>query len=140
MDNLLVSIIIRTKNEERWISSCLDAVFSQNYRSFEVIVVDNESTDKTIEKVRQYPKKIVTIADYLPGKSLNLGIEQSKGEYIVCLSAHCIPTENTWLAFLVSSLQKKMKIMPVYMVAKSQCHFLLLTISEIYYLFSVLTE
>ena len=75
--------------------SCLDAVYSQNYRSFEVIVVDNESTDKTIEKVRQYPvkKKIVTITDYLPCKSLNLGIEQSKGEYIVCLSAHCIPTK-----------------------------------------------
>ena len=53
----LVSIIIRTKNEERWISSCLDAVYSQNYKSFEVIVVDNESTDKTIEKVLQYPVK-----------------------------------------------------------------------------------
>ena len=103
----LVSIIIRTKNEERWISSCLDAVYSQNYKSFEVIVVDNESTDKTIEKVRQYPvKKIVTIADYLPGKSLNLGIEQSKGEYIVCLSAHCIPAENTWLASLVKALEE----------------------------------
>ena len=111
----LVSIIIRTKNEERWISSCLDAVFSQNYKSFEVIIVDNESTDKTIEKVRQYPvKKIVTIADYLPGKSLNLGIEQSKGEYIVCLSAHCIPTENTWLASLVSSLEEDENYAGVY--------------------------
>lgn len=103
----LVSIIIRTKNEERWISSCLDSVFSQSYDNFEVILVDNESTDKTIEKVRQYPvKKIVTIADYLPGKSLNLGIEQSTGEYIVCLSAHCIPTENIWLASLVKALEE----------------------------------
>lgn len=53
----LVSIIIRTKSEERWISSCLDAVYSQNYKSFEVIVVDNESSDKTIEKVLQYRVK-----------------------------------------------------------------------------------
>ena len=89
----LVSLIIRTKNEERWISSCLDAVFGQNYDNFEVIIVDNESTDKTIEKARQYPiSNVETITDYLPGKALNLGMEQSKGEYVVCLSAHCIPT------------------------------------------------
>ncbi len=51
----LVSLIIRTKNEERWISSCLSAVYSQSYENFEVILVDNESTDKTIEKAHQFP-------------------------------------------------------------------------------------
>ena len=77
----LVSLIIRTKNEERWITSCLDAVFNQSYKSFEVILVDNESTDKTVSKARQYNvKKIVTINNYLPGKALNLGIEQSIGK------------------------------------------------------------
>ncbi len=103
----LVSLIIRTKNEERWLSSCLGAVFSQSYKAFEVILVDNESTDKTVEKARQYPiKKIVTISNYLPGKALNLGIEQSIGEYIVCLSAHCIPTGKEWLASLVNALEE----------------------------------
>ena len=34
--NYNVPIIIRTKNEERWIASCLDAVFSQSYKNFEV--------------------------------------------------------------------------------------------------------
>ena len=103
----LVSLIIRTKNEERWLSSCLGAVFSQSYKAFEVILVDNESTDKTVEKARQYPiKKIVTISNYLPGKALNLGIEESKGKYIVCLSAHCIPTGNAWLASLVNALEE----------------------------------
>ena len=63
MDNTrLVSLIIRTKNEERWIHSCLDAVFSQCYKNFEVILVDNESTDKTVEKAHQFPiKEIVSI-------------------------------------------------------------------------------
>ena len=40
------SIIIRTKNEERWINSCLKAIFSQTYKDFEIIIVDNDSTDK----------------------------------------------------------------------------------------------
>lgn len=50
----------------------------------------------------------------MPGKSLNLGIEQSKGVYIVCLSAHSIPTENTWLASLVSSLEEDENYAGVY--------------------------
>ena len=50
----MVSIIVRTKNEERWITSCLTAVFKQHNKDFEVIIVDNESTDKTIEKALQF--------------------------------------------------------------------------------------
>ena len=41
-----VSIILRTKNEERWIKSCLDSISKQKYKNFEVIVVDNESDEK----------------------------------------------------------------------------------------------
>ena len=46
----LVSIIIRTKNEERWITSCLRSVFQQTYTNIEVILVDNHSTDMTVKK------------------------------------------------------------------------------------------
>ena len=42
---LKVSIIVRTYNEERWIAHCLGAIFSQEFDSFEVILVDNNSTD-----------------------------------------------------------------------------------------------
>ena len=67
-----VSIIIRTKNEERWISSCLDAVFKQEYKDFEVILVDNQSTDQTIEKAKKYPIHLVSIKNFLPGKAINI--------------------------------------------------------------------
>ena len=39
------SIIIRTKNEERWITSCLKSVYNQTYKEIEVIIVDNLSTE-----------------------------------------------------------------------------------------------
>ena len=42
-NNKLVSIIIRTKNEERWITPCLKSIFSQIYRNFEILIVDNYS-------------------------------------------------------------------------------------------------
>ena len=93
-----VSIIIRTKNEERWISSCLSSINDQEYQDYEVIIVDNCSIDQTTSKAKKYGvKKILEIKDYLPGKALNLGIKHSEGKYIVCLSVHCIPVNNQWL-------------------------------------------
>lgn len=97
----MVSIIVRTKNEERWISLCLKAVFEQEYRDFEVILVDNKSTDRTLFKAREFNVKIINIDDYLPGKAINLGISSSKGELICCLSGHCIPVDKQWLGNLV---------------------------------------
>ena len=100
----LVSIIIRTKNEEKWISSCLRSVYSQSYKNIEVIIVDNNSTDKTVVKAQVFPVKVVNIEDFLPGKAINLGIRKSTGKYIVCLSGHCVPVNNDWLANLVEDL------------------------------------
>ena len=54
-----VSIIIRTKNEERWIGSCLKAIFNQKYKDFEVILVDNESTDQTVKQAKKYQSKLL---------------------------------------------------------------------------------
>jgi rhamnosyltransferase len=104
----MISIVIRTKNEERWITSCLQAVFAQDHKDIEVIVVDNQSTDKTVEKAKRFPVKVVEMAgEYLPGKALNLGFRAAKGEHIVCLSAHCIPVGNQWLTHLLSDFTDK---------------------------------
>jgi len=100
----LVSIIIRTKNEERWIGFCLRAVFEQNYPNLEVVLVDNESTDRTVDKASAFDIKLVRIKKFLPGKAINLGIENASGEIIVCLSGHCIPTNPNWLSNLVEDL------------------------------------
>ena len=113
--NPKVSIIIRTKNEERWISSCLEAVYSQEYTDFEVIIVDNDSNDRTLKKAGQFPiAQVVSVTEYLPGKALNKGIKASKGEYIVCLSGHCIPVNERWLGNLVSALEEDESYAGVY--------------------------
>jgi CMP-N-acetylneuraminic acid synthetase/GT2 family glycosyltransferase len=100
----VISIIIRTKNEERWITPCLMGVFKQDYKDFEVVLVDNVSTDKTIEKALQFDiAKVITCEDFRPGLALNMGIRESKGEYIVCLSGHCIPVNDKWLSNLLEN-------------------------------------
>jgi glycosyltransferase involved in cell wall biosynthesis len=101
-----VSIIIRTRNEEKWISHCLKNIFSQTYKNIEIIIVDNYSTDKTLQKIKWFPHKLIKIKKFLPGKALNLGIEKASGSIIVCLSAHCIPVNNDWLKNLIKPLKK----------------------------------
>lgn len=104
----MVSIIIRTKDEERWITSCLRGVFSQHYKDFEVIVVDNNSSDKTVEKARQFNiVKVVNCGDFMPGKALNVGIRQARGDHIVCLSGHCVPANDKWLERLLENFEDK---------------------------------
>jgi len=95
----LISVIIRSKNEEEWIEQCLSAVSRQDIVDHEIILVDNESTDKTLDIAKQFDCKIINISkkDFSYGKALNLGIEKSKGDFLALLSAHCIPATTNWL-------------------------------------------
>ena len=110
-----ISIIIRTKNEEDWISHCLEMVFKQDCQDFEVILVDNNSSDHTVSVAKRYPlARVINVDVFLPGDALNQGINESLGEYIVCLSAHCIPKETTWLSNLLANFNDSPKVAGVY--------------------------
>lgn len=102
-----VSIIIRTKNEERWITQVLRGIAEQDQKNFEIIVVDNESSDKTLEKARKFGvKKVITCTQYLPGAAINMGIKEANGDYIAILSGHCIPVNNKWLGKLLRNFKE----------------------------------
>lgn len=111
-----ISIIIRTYNEEKWIGQCLRAVQKQTVDEVELILVDNLSTDKTVEKAEHvHPElKLIKINDYMPGLALNEGIRTSEGEYFVCLSAHCIPVDETWLENLRQNFDRDANVAGVY--------------------------
>ena len=100
----LVSIIVRSKNEERWIGACLGAIRKQSYPNIEIVLVDNQSTDLTIAKAKLYDVKLVEIDKFIPGKAINDGIRASSGDILVCLSGHCIPVEQDWLTNLIADL------------------------------------
>lgn len=100
----MLSIIIRCKDEERHIGRVLEKIFSQDIKNtFEVIVVDSGSTDRTLEIARRYDVKILSIpsAKFSYGHSLNCGIGHSSGDILCCISAHCIPCDDRWLSELV---------------------------------------
>lgn len=111
-----VSIILRTRNEERWVGTCLRRIANQTHQSVELILVDNASSDKTIDRaLAEWPNlTLVEVEDFLPGDALNKGIEASSGEFCVCLSAHCIPRDAQWLSALLSNFQDDPLLAGVY--------------------------
>jgi rhamnosyltransferase len=110
-----ISIIVRTKNEERWIGHCLAMIYQQDYKNFEVILVDNASTDHTLQVAKRFPlNAIINIDKFLPGKALNEGILASSGSFIVCISAHCIPKSTNWLSSLLKNFEADEKLAGVY--------------------------
>lgn len=100
-----VSVIIRAKNEARYIGETLASVRGQHYHDFEVVVVDSGSTDRTLEIAEEYSAKILTIdpGEFTYGRALNLGIASSQGQLLVSLSAHATPETPHWLGTLVRS-------------------------------------
>ena len=92
----MLSFIVRTYNEERWVGHCIQSIMDNVSGKYEIVVVDNESTDDTVKIVKMFNNKnlkIVTIPrkEYTPGKALNLGLSStSKKSKAGCLiSAHC---------------------------------------------------
>lgn len=94
------SVIIRTKNEEKWIGSVLEMLQKQTYQDFEIIIVDSGSMDRTLEIANEYPVKIVHLLqkEFSYPHSLNVGCRESSAEkYFVFLSAHSVPISEEFL-------------------------------------------
>jgi glycosyltransferase involved in cell wall biosynthesis len=92
---MLISIIITTKNEERNIGNCLEFVLAQSYpkENIEIVVVDNNSADKTSEIALEYTEKVYNKG---PERSTqkNFGVQESRGEYFLHLDADMALSKN----------------------------------------------
>ena len=101
-----VSIILRTKNCENIIGQTLTALFSQNFKDFELIVVDSGSTDQTLDIVGSYPCTLVHMDpnEYLSGRSLNLGASHARAGVLVFLNSDTVPLTPDALGLLVAAL------------------------------------
>ncbi len=85
--NPLVSVVVTTYNQAPYIEQALKSVFAQTYEPFEVIVVDDGSTDDTPIRLAAYKKRVTYIRQKNQGVagSRNTGIRQARGEFIAFL-------------------------------------------------------
>lgn len=82
----VISIVILSYNNSAYIEACLDHVFNQTFQNFEVIAVDNNSSDNSLELFKKYPITIVANKENV-GACIadNMGMERASGKYLLIL-------------------------------------------------------
>jgi glycosyltransferase involved in cell wall biosynthesis len=87
--NPLVSVIIGNYNYGRFLGEAIASIWEQTYRNFEIIVVDDGSTDNSREVIEAYGEQIIAIfqANKGQGEAFNVGIAKAQGEIICFLDA-----------------------------------------------------
>lgn len=103
--NPRVSLYIPCYNVERFVSRCIDGVLAQSYPADEILIIDDGSTDRTIELAKKYP---VTIIRHPQNRGLaaarNTGLRNARNELVASLDADCI-ADHCWLETLVGEMK-----------------------------------
>ena len=104
----LVSVIVLNFNAKEFLVNCIDSIFDSNYQNFEVILVDNASSDQTYQICKEKHPKINLIINeknlgYCGGN--NIGIKSAKGEFIIILNPDTVVDPN-WIKELILSYEK----------------------------------
>lgn len=107
--NPQISIIIPVYNTERYLKKCLDSIFCQSFKDFEVIVVNDGSTDGSqsiCENILNEHSNAILISQVNQGvaESRNVGIQMSHGEYLTFVDSDDYVDED-WLLSFVSVLK-----------------------------------
>ncbi len=104
-----LSIIIVTYNSSNEIKACLDAVFTQQDCSFEVIIVDNHSADDTLSHMEAFKDKLQLIASDKNlgfGAACNLAAKQAQGDYIYLLNPDAFLQDEKSLKRMVKTMRE----------------------------------
>lgn len=110
--NLPVSVIVCAKNEEENVKKYIPLLAEQNYPDFEIVLIDDASSDETLEVFEQFEKeysnirlvKVENNEAFWGNKkyALTLGIKASKKEYLLFTDADCYPTSKNWITAMTS--------------------------------------
>ena len=110
--HLSVSVIVCAKNEEENVANFIPLLVEQNYPDFEIVLIDDASSDGTLDIFedfeKQYPNirlvKVQNNEAFWGNKkyALTLGIKAAKNEYLLFTDADCYPTSKDWISAMIS--------------------------------------
>ena len=107
LNNYMISVIICTYNRADLLSKAIDSVLSQNYQDFEIIIIDDASTDNTESLVKNFTDNRIKYykndSNLGIAKSRNKGVSLANGEYVAMLDS-----DDYWLD--CNKLQKQLDI------------------------------
>lgn len=119
--NLPVSVIICAKNEAKNLTENLPLFLKQNYKNFELVLINDRSRDQTLKVMEQFKKdspisiKIVDVAvneQFWGSKkyALTLGIKAASYEHLLFTDADCIPVSESWITEMVNNFSDEHQI------------------------------
>lgn len=131
--NPLVSVIIPARNEERNLAVLLQSMIDQEYRNIEILVIDDRSSDRTGEIIREFEKKDSRVKGYRTGEKrytthgkmnalLSL-IPHAKGEYLLCTDADTTHRPNSVLNALKTMECDSLDILSGFPAEYSESYF-----------------
>ncbi len=105
---LRVSVVVPARNEQPRIGACLQALVEQDYPqgAYEVIVVDDGSTDRTAEEAARFGVSVLRQPALGGAAARNLGVAHARGEVVAFTDADCVPARD-WLRELVAPFADK---------------------------------
>ena len=115
-----ISVIVCAKNEEENVKNFIPVLASQNYPDFEIVLIDDASSDETLELFEAFEKqysniKLVKVENneaFWGNKkfALTLGIKAAKNEYLLFTDADCYPTSTEWITQMSSQFTQQKTI------------------------------
>lgn len=110
-----ITIIIPSYNQGQFIEETIKSVINQSYKNFELIVIDNQSTDQTKEILRKYSSQIKVVCDKDTGQTnaINKGFKMAAGDILAYLNSDDLYEKNT-LKIVADYFKKNPKIKIVY--------------------------
>ncbi|WP_011306147.1 glycosyltransferase [Methanosarcina barkeri] len=101
-----VSVVVGIRNEEKFIEECIESLINLDYPrdSYEIIIIDGMSTDKTRDIVQKYPVKLLLNEKKNVAAARNLGVENARGELVAFTDGDC-KVDPQWLKALVHEMQ-----------------------------------
>lgn len=115
-----VSVIVCAKNEAENVKKLIPELLNQNYDDYEIILIDDASSDETLELFEEFKKtsakisivKVENIEPFWGNKkyALTLGIKTAKKPYLLFTDADCIPNSDNWILEMTSHFTEKKSI------------------------------
>ncbi|MEI8046634.1 MAG: glycosyltransferase [Bacteroidota bacterium] len=139
----LVSIISPTYNHQNYIKDCIKSVLAQTYSNWEMIIIDDGSTDGTFAVAMEYSKKDIRIKPFTQknigifrlGESYNFALSKCTGKYIAILEC-----DDVWLPEKLSIQIDALEKHPECILSWGKAYLSSVDLSEIYYLAPINTD
>jgi rhamnosyltransferase len=106
-----VSVVIRNRNEAFYLQKTLEILNSVYEKDIlEIILIDNESTDDSLQIASDHGCRILKIIEFTYGKAINQGISEARSNFVLLLSSHAVPVGNSFFKNSIKLMVSNSKI------------------------------